>query len=105
MRQPRAAVRRGPLSRLAAVAVVVAGLTAGCSGSDDDTTPEPVPSDTPLSEVDLTGVAASRTEFCDALDPDSVTTVLGGEPKTTDSYASGQRAELAPGLKDVAHEF
>jgi hypothetical protein len=87
------------------VAIVVAGLTAGCSGSDDDAAPEPVPSETPLSEVDLTGVAASRTAFCDALDPESVATALGGEPDTTDSYSSGQRAELAPGLEDVAHEY
>jgi hypothetical protein len=48
---------------------------------------------------------ASRTEFCDVLDPESVATALGGEPDTTDSYASGQRAEMAPGLEDVTHEF
>lgn len=105
MRQLRGAVRRGPLTRLVPAVVVVAGLTAGCSGSDDETAPEPVPSDTPLADVDLTGVAAARTPFCDALNPESVATVLGGEPTRTDEYSSGQRASLAPGLEDVAHEF
>ena len=105
MRQLRGAVRRGPLTRLAVAVVVVTGLTAGCSGSDDDSAPEPLPSDTPLAEVDLTGVVAARTAFCDALNPDSVATVLGGEPTRTDEYSSGQRAELAPGLEDVAHEY
>jgi hypothetical protein len=109
MRQRRGAgrgrARRGTLTRFATAAVVVAGLTAGCSGASDETEPEPSPTTTPLAEVDLTGVVASRTEFCDALDPDSVATALGGEPETTESYSSGQQAEMAPGLDDVAHEF
>jgi hypothetical protein len=57
-----------------------------------------------LSEVDLAGVELSRTEFCDDLDDAAVAEVLGGEPDASDSYASGQRAEVAPGLNDVAHE-
>lgn len=105
MRQLRGAVRRGTLTRSVLMLVVVTGLTAGCSGSDDGTAPEPVPSDTPLAEVDLTGVVAARTPFCEALDAESVATVLGGEPTTTDEYRSGQRAQLAPGLEDVAHEY
>jgi hypothetical protein len=105
MRQVRRAVRRGPLTRLAVVAFVVAGLTSGCSGSDETASPEPAASDTPLADVDLTGVVAARTPFCDALDPDAVATVLGGEPTSTDEYASGQKASLAPGLEDVAHEY
>jgi hypothetical protein len=105
MRQVRRAERPRPLTRLALVAVVVAGLTSGCSGSEDTTSPEPAPSDTPLGDVDLTGVVAARTSFCDALDPDSVATVLGAEPTQTDEYSSGQKASLAPGLEDVAHEY
>ena len=105
MRQLRGAVRRGPLTRLALTAVVVTGLTAGCSGSDERTAPDPVPSDTPLAEVDLTGVVAARTPFCDVLNPESVAIVLGGEPTKSDEYATGQRASLAPGLEDVANEY
>ena len=105
MRQPRAAVRRGPLARLAAAAVVVAFVTAGCSGSSDETEPEPVPSDTPLGDVDLTGVVAERDAFCDALSSESVAPVIGGEPEETDEYTSGQEVLVAPGLQDVAHEY
>ena len=105
MHDHRGGVRRSALTRLAPVAVVVTLLTAGCTGSGSSSDGSPAPSDTPLSAVDLTGVAASRASFCDSLDPDAVAAVLGGAPEKDSSYGSGQRAELAPGLKDVSHEF
>ena len=105
MHGSRGGERSSTLARLAPVALVVTLLTAGCTASDDSPDGSPVPSDTPVSDIDLTGVAASRTSFCDALDPESVATALGGEPDKKKSYGTGRRAELAPGLKDVSHEF
>jgi hypothetical protein len=106
MRDQRRAVRRRPLVRLAPAALLVTGLTCGCTGSSSDEPEESsTPSATALSDIDLSGVVADRAAFCDALDPESVATVLGGEPEQTDGYESGQRAELAPGLRDVANEY
>ena len=103
MRDHRGAVRRGPLVSAGTVLVLVAGLTAGCTGASDD--PDPTPSATPLSDIDLTGLEPSRTAFCDDLDPAALESVLGGEPTDETSYDSGQRAALAPGLEDVASEY
>jgi len=105
MHDHRGGVTRSPLSRLAPVALLVTLLTAGCTASDGSSDSSPAPSDTPLSAIDLTGVSASRTSFCDSLDPDALATALGGAPDSHESYNSGQRAEMAPGLKDVSHEF
>lgn len=105
MRDHRRAVRRRPLGGLAPLVLVATGLTAGCSGSSDTPDPEqPTPS-TDVSDIDLTGVTATRASFCGALDAASVAEVLGGEPQRSDSYESGERVELAPGLRDVAHEY
>lgn len=107
MREDRRAVRRRPLARLASVVLVATGLMAGCTESSEKVE-EPPPATattaTPLSELDLTGVVAERAPFCDALDPESVATVLGGQPELTDSYSSGEVAQLGPGLRDVANE-
>jgi hypothetical protein len=85
------------------VALVVTGLTAGCTGSSS---PEEEPASTAdaVSDLDLTGVVVAREPFCDALDDGAVAELLGGEPTDSSRYEAGQRAELAPGLRDVADE-
>lgn len=82
-------------------------VTAGCTESDGDgsLSPSSSPSNAALSDLDLTTVAPDRAPFCDALDEEAVAAVLGGAPDRRDSYASGERTELAPGLRDVANEF
>ncbi len=104
MRDQRGAVRRSRLRGLAPAVLAVTLLTAGCTGSDE-APDETGPSETPLADVDLTGVSAARTPFCDAIDPASVATALGGEPDKSRDYASGQRARMTPKMRDVAHEF
>ncbi len=84
-------------------AVLLAGGLVGCTGTSEDPVP-PAPTETPLAEVDLSGVAVAREPFCDALDPDAVADVLGGAPRSTDAYESGDTRRLAPGLRDVVHE-
>lgn len=102
MREHGRAARRRPLARLGAAALVVTGLTAGCTGSSSPE--EPSPTSDAVSDLNLTGVVVAREPFCEALDPESVAELLGGEPTESDSYEAGQRAELAPGLRDVADE-
>ena len=104
MREDRRAVRRRPLARLAPL-VLAAGLTAGCTAPSDKAEDLPTPTVTPLTDIDLSGVVAARGPFCDALDPESVADLLGGEPERTNSYGIGQRVDLVPGLRDVANEY
>lgn len=107
--QPQAVRRRRPAG-LAAALILVAGLTAACTGSTDEPTDagsaSPTPTSTPLADLDLTGVTLPRTpSFCEALDPSAVSGVLGGEAETTVAYRSGQRTEVVTGLRDVANEY
>lgn len=108
MRDRGAPVRRRRLAASAAVALLVTGATAGCTDDPPDEgalLPPSPPAATAVSDLDLTAVVSARAPFCDALEEEAVEPVLGGEPVVTDSYASGDRTELAPGLRDVAHEF
>ncbi len=68
------------------------------------TAPEPAPAAT-LADVDTTGLVVTRDAFCDALPEAAVADALGGEPTAADAYANGERAVLADGVEDVAHEF
>ena len=108
MHEDRRAVRRTPPVRLVIGALLVTVLAGGCTSPSDgnaEAGASPSPTTTQLAEVDLTGVVAARTAFCDALDPASVVDLLGGEAEATDTYESGQRVEVAPGLRDVANEY
>src|SRR3712207_2057561 len=105
MREDGRAVRRRPLARLAPLLLVVTGLMTGCTDSSGKAGDTPSPTATPLSELDLTGVVATRAAFCDSLDPEAVATLLGGPPERTESYGSGERVQLGPGLRDVANEY
>jgi len=84
------------------VAVLVAGST-GCTS--DGSTPEPAPSQTPLTAVDLSGLQVTRSDFCDAVDEGAVIAVLGGQPSASSSYGNGDRVRLTPKVRDVAHEY
>ena len=107
MRDHRGAVRRRALARAVPVVLLVTGLTAACTDSsqDEGDAESASPTATPLSEVDLTGVVATRSAFCDALETEPVAAVLGGDPDITIAYDSGQRTEVATGLRDVANEY
>jgi hypothetical protein len=83
--------------------VVAATLVSGCTG---ETAPGPArPTQTPLAEIDLSGLTVGRGPFCEALDEGSVEGVLDGAPAATDHYVSGERRRLAPGVRDVVDEF
>ncbi len=72
------------------------------------TTPESSSAPTPgpsLAEVDTTALVVARAGFCDAVPDEAVTEALGGEPTSANAYANGERARVADGVEDVAHEF
>ena len=95
---------------LRVVAAVLAALiaTAGLTGCDDKKQPEaPTPSavSTPLTDFDTSSVTIGRSEFCSRVAPTAVEEALGGAPASSETYANGDRAEVAPGVRDVAHEY
>jgi hypothetical protein len=63
------------------------------------------PSPTPLSSLDLSALPIERAPFCDRLDQGDVEDALGAPVSGTRHYENGQRAALAPGVRDVSHEF
>jgi hypothetical protein len=88
-------------------AVMLAALLVVGTGCEDEQ-PEPAPptaSSTPLDEVATDTIAVAREEFCARVAPAAVEDVLGAAPADADAWANGERAELAPGLTDVAHEY
>jgi hypothetical protein len=111
---PTRRVRR-PLWRrllLGLVALVVAGVAVLVgirlgSGDQDAATPAPSPSatPTPVRDVDLTGMPIPRGPVCPLLDEKAVAHALGGRVVRTSQYGNGDRAELVPGVRDVAHEY
>lgn len=94
---------RRPASRAAALtALVSVALLAGCT--EDRAAPPPAPPTTvPLEEIDLASVAVGRDPFCDLLDESSVADALGGEPRRTDGWETGDRRRVG-GTRDVVHE-
>lgn len=90
-------------------AVLVLGA-AGCSGGGSHApaagpTSPPTPTPTPLAQVRTTELTVGRAGFCPRVAPDAVDGALGSEPTRSERWRNGQRAALAPGLTDVAHEF
>ena len=103
---PVLAVRRHLGCVLAAPALALTVLAAGaCEDEAPAPSAEPSASATPLADVDTRGVAVAREEFCSRIAPAAVEDALGGPATATDSYANGERARLADGVRDVAHEF
>ena len=67
---------------------------------------DPTPSaTTPLAAIDTSALVVARADFCARIAPTQAQDALGAEIKSSKSYANGQPARLAAGLKDVAHEF
>ncbi len=113
---PTPRVRRLPWRRLliglvalAVVAVaVLVGVRLGSGGSGSPAagpSPSPSPTPTPVRDVDLTGVPIPRGPICPLLDRKAVAQALGGRVVRTSHYGNGDRAQLVPGVRDVAHEY
>jgi hypothetical protein len=106
---------RGPLLltlvAALAIAVTAAALVFGPSGDQPDSSEAATPSVSPSPSVtptraplDLSNLPVTRTLTCDAVDDAALATALDGAPTGATSYVSGDRAEVAPGVTDTAHE-
>jgi hypothetical protein len=99
-------LRPPPLLRAAAVAATaVTLLLTGCDGDAPTPAPPPEPSSTPLADFATDALAVARQDFCSRVAPAAVEAALGGAAHTSADYGNGDRAEVAPGVRDVAHEY
>jgi hypothetical protein len=107
-RQRRARRGRWPLLALLAVAVTGTAVLLGLRSdptAERPVEPAPKPAPTALRNVDLSGLPIPRAPFCDKVDDKFLVAALGGAVTHTEHYGSGSRAQLAPGVRDIAHEY
>lgn len=107
---PTRRVRRRLLLGLVVLVVVAVAVLVGVrlgSGRPGGTAPaaRPSPSPTPVRDVDLTGLPIPRGPVCPLLDKKAIAQALGAKVVRTSQYGNGDRAELVPGVRDVAHEY
>ncbi|NYD42759.1 hypothetical protein [Nocardioides panaciterrulae] len=95
-----------PAVALAALAFV--GVTS-CDHGDDAGAPAPraTPTEvgTPLASLATDRLVVARAPFCDAVAPTAVEAALDSHVYDDASYGNGDRARLARGVTDVAHEY
>src|SRR3954471_17798081 len=99
--------RAGVLVVLALALLVAAGVGYALlqdPGPDGDA-PTATGTPTPLSDLDVSDRRVPRGPFCVALEQDGIEAALGGPVTRTGHYDSGDRASLATGLTDIAHEY
>lgn len=109
----RRARRRGGgrpvLLVLAAVVVTTAlvGITLAVRNPPDSlpAAAEPKPAPGSYDQVDLSALPIEREDFCDRVPETAVEEALSGPAVSTERYGSGDRATLAPGVTDIAHEY
>lgn len=94
-----------------AIAVTAAALVLGPTGDQPDDSEAATPGASPSPRVtttrgplDLSNLPVAHTLRCDAVDDTALATALEGVPTSATSYVSGDRAEVAPGVTDTAHE-
>ncbi len=86
------------------VAVVAVGLLT--QSSDQPTAGQrPVASPRPSPSTDLSVLRLDRAPFCPLIGLGAVRRALGGAVLRAQHYDSGDRASIAPGVTDVAHEY
>ena len=90
---------------LVVAALLVAGVLAGCSGSDHSA-PKVTPSPTPIGKLDTGSVRLVRAGFCDHVAASAVTAALGGKATGDQSWGNGDPVPDATGSSgDVGHEI
>lgn len=87
--------RRLPLLLLALA------LVGGCTAGEDGAEEQPLPTIDSARDAALPVLPGS---FCDRIDDRAVEAAVGPSAETA-HYGNGDRAEVAPGVTDVAHEF
>ena len=81
--------------------------SGGGAGEDraGDPPSTPAPSPTPLADLDTRTVVVPREDPCDGVPEAAVVDALGAPAADARRWADGERAALAPGVRDVAHEW
>ncbi|MQW74859.1 hypothetical protein GHK92_03150 [Nocardioides sp. dk4132] len=87
--------------------VVLAGVLALAVDRSPSAEGEDAPAVSPsitLADLDTSTLVVRRESFCATVAPQSVVAALDAEPQRETAHAPGDRAELAEGVRDVAHE-
>ena len=90
--------------RVASGAVLLAGVLAGCTGSDPEPEADPSAPSTPLESYDTAGLVVPRASFCAGMAEEAVADALGAAPSASSSYENGEPARVGE-VRDVAHEY
>ena len=93
------------MSRIAVVVAALALAAAGCSGGSEPPAEPASAKPTPLAGFDTGSLTIARSDFCARVAPAAVEDALGGAPDAAHTWANGDRATLADGVTDVAHEY
>lgn len=93
------------MTRLTLALAALALATAGCSGGSEPAAEPSSVTPTPLTEFATDSLTVARADFCSQVAPTAVEDALGGKADSADAWANGDRARLADGVTDVAHEF
>jgi hypothetical protein len=116
-RGKRAGRRRLPyVAAGAAAAALLAGaataavLLDGSSGEPDRRPASQAPPTSPVTsaepvELDVSRLPIPRAPFCGDLDGVEVGRALDGDIQDASAYGTGDRVRVAPGVRDVAHEY
>lgn len=92
------------LAAVLATLVAAAALT-GCDDTEQPEVPTPSAVSTPLTDFSTDGITITRADFCSRVAPNAVEEALGGTAESSKTYANGDRAQVAAGVHDVAHEY
>ena len=93
------------LAMISMVALAGALVLGGCDDGGSEPAPAPTPSSTPLADFDPSGVSVGRADFCALVAPTAVEEALAGPVSDARTWANGDRTEVAPGVRDVVHEY
>jgi len=106
---PHSDLRR--LLPAAAVAVLALVSVSSCDRGDDPSSSAPsapatpTATATPLASLDTSRVSVVRASFCDRVAPTAVESAVDSHQYDDASYANGDHAQVAAGVRDVAHEY
>jgi hypothetical protein len=96
-------VRRLLLAGAVTILAVGGGILVldGDGGADADQDAK----STPLASFDTADVTILRTAFCDRVAEPALDEALGAPAEDAIAYGNGDKVRLAPGLRDLAHEY
>jgi hypothetical protein len=109
-RPPRTAAAVTAAVAVLAGAVATVVLLDEPTGEADPTLASQAPSASPVTgaepvELDVSRLPIPRAPFCGDLDAAEVGRALDGDIEDASAYGTGDTVRVAPGVRDVAHEY